>query len=80
MRKPVFWVSGKGSLKPVSSAKQASKKIEVSLVASLDMTSKKADNKVADVTARMRRLICAFVVTNHQRQFFSVAVHLLYVT
>ena len=26
----------------------------------------------------MRRLICAFVVTNHRRQFFSVAVNLLY--
>ena len=25
----------------------------------------KADNKIADETARMRRLICAFVVTNH---------------
>ena len=27
-----------------------------------------ADNKVADETARMRRLTCAFVVTNHRRQ------------
>ena len=27
----------------------------------------------------MGRLICAFVVTNQQRQFFSVAVQLLYV-
>ena len=33
------------------------------------MASKKADYKVADETALMRRLICAFVVTNHQRQF-----------
>ena len=27
-------------------------------------SSKKADNKVADETARMRRLVCAFIVTN----------------
>ena len=35
--------------------------------------------KVADETARMHMLVCTFVVTNHQRQFFSVAVQLLYV-
>ena len=52
-------------------------KIEVLLVVILDTTSKKVDNKVADETARMRRLICAFIVTNHQRQFFSVAVQSL---
>ena len=28
----------------------------------------------------MHRLICAFIVTNHRRQVFSVAVHLLYVS
>ena len=39
----------------------------------------KANNKVADETTRMRRLICGYVVTNHQGQFFSVAVQLLYV-
>ena len=41
---------------------------------------KKADNKVADETAWMRRLVWAFIVTNHQRQVFSVAVQLLYVS
>ena len=40
-------------------------------------SSKKADNKVADETARMRRLVCAFIVTNHLRQVFAVAVQLL---
>ena len=40
----------------------------------------KADNKVADETALMHRLICALIVTNHQRQVFSVAVQLLYVS
>ena len=53
-------------------------KIEVLLVAILDTTFKKVDNKVADETARMRRLICAFIVTNHQRHFFSVAVQSLH--
>ena len=40
-------------------------------------SSKKTDNKVADETARVRRLICTFIVTNHRRQVFAVAVHLL---
>ena len=39
-------------------------------------SSKKADNKVADETARMRRLVCAFIVTNHRRQVFAVVVQL----
>ena len=43
------------------------------------MTLLKADNKVADETAQMRRLICAFVVTNHRIQLFSSAVQLFYV-
>ena len=48
VRKPVFWVADKSSLKPVSSASQASMKIEVWLVASLDtcMTSKKQIKKL----------------------------------
>ena len=32
---------------------------------------KKADNKVADETAWMRRLVWAFIVTNHQTGFLS---------
>ena len=40
-------------------------------------SSKKADNKVALETAQMRRLVCAFIVTNHRRQVFAVAVQLL---
>ena len=40
-------------------------------------SSKKADNKVADETARMRRLVWAFIVTNHRRPVFAVAVQLL---
>ena len=43
-------------------------------------SSQKADNKDADETARMHRLICALIVTNHRRQVFSVAVQLLYVS
>ena len=31
----------------------------------------KADNKIAVETAQMRRLICAFVVTNHRIQFLD---------
>ena len=34
-------------------------------------TFQKANNKGADQTARMRRLVCAFVVCNRQSQGFS---------
>ena len=37
---------------------------------SRDYSSKKADNKVADDTAWMRRLVWAFIATNHRRQVF----------
>ena len=61
--KPVFGVSHKASFKAVSSATETSWKIEISPVASLHMIlSKKANNKGADQTVRMRRLICACVV------------------
>ena len=43
----------------------------------MDDFSQKADYKVADETAWMRRLVWAFIVTNH-RTVFSVAVQLLY--
>ena len=45
----------------------------------MDDSSQKADNKVADETAWMRRLVWAFIVTNH-RTGFSVAVQLLNVS
>ena len=47
--KPVFGVSIKGRLKPVSSTTENSLKSEISLEASLDMIlSKKINNKGAD--------------------------------
>ena len=68
--KPVFGVSDKVRLKPVSSATETSWKIEISPVASLDMIlSKGADY---DKSARMRRLVCVFVVHNNQRQVTSL--------
>ena len=39
---------------------------------SRDDSSQKADNKVADDTAWMRRLVSAFIFTNHRRQVFPV--------
>ena len=38
---------------------------------SRDDSSQKADNKVAAETARMRRLVLAFIVTNHRTGFLS---------
>ena len=43
-------------------------------------SSQKATIKVVDETARMHRLVCAFIVTNHWRKVFLVAVQLLYVS
>ena len=37
----------------------------------MDDSSQKADNKVADKTAWMRRLVWAFIVTNHRTGFLS---------
>ena len=58
MTKPVFGVSDKVSFKPVSSATEISRKVEVSPVASLHMILFKG----ADQTAWMCRLVCACVV------------------
>ena len=59
MRKPVYGVPGDKL------------EIEISLVASLDMIlSNKRNNKGADHTAQMRRLVCVFVVLKLQRQVF----------
>ena len=69
--KPVFGVSDKASFKPVSSAIETSKKIEISPVASLhNGTFQKANNKGADQTAPMRRLVCACVICNTPKAGF----------
>ena len=50
---------------------QSSQKTEISFVASLDMILlKKANNKGADQTVRMCRLVCAFVVRNPPKTGF----------
>ena len=61
----------KVSLKPFSSANETSKKIEISPVLSFSNdTFEKSNNKGADQSARMCRLVCAFVVRKLQRQDF----------
>ena len=48
---------------PTCAATETSKSLEIAAIASRGIIlSKKANNKGADQTARMRRLICAFVV------------------
>ena len=62
-RKPVLGVSDKASFKPVSSATVTSLRIEISPVPSLHYdTFQKANNKGADQSAQMCRLVCACVV------------------
>ena len=50
-RKPVHGVYDKARLKPFSSATETSLKIEISLLASLDDTFQKGNNKGADQSA-----------------------------
>ena len=57
--RPVFKVSDKVRFKQACSATGTSSKIDISFVASFP---KKANNKGADQTAQMCRLVCAFVV------------------
>ena len=61
-RKPVFGVSNKASFKPAHSATETSLKVETASTKSRSDTFQKANNKGADQTARMRRLVCACVV------------------
>ena len=72
MRKPVFGVSKKESFKPVSSVTETSKKIEISLVASLDMVL--SNMQITKALFSLRG--CAgwsgpVLFTNPRRQVFS---------
>ena len=62
--KSVSGVSHKARLKSSSSATETSLKIEISAIASLDNsdTFQKANNKGADQTVPMRRVVCTFDV------------------
>ena len=62
-RKPVFRVSDQVRLKPVCSATQTSKHIEILLVASDHFTVQILNNKCSDQTVQMSWLVCAFFLT-----------------
>ena len=68
--KHVFRVSDKARLKPVASAIETSWKIEIALVASLDVNIQYVNNKDVNQTARMLRLVCAFVVCQPPKSYF----------
>ena len=72
MTKPVFGVSDKARLKPVSSATQTSKKIEILPVASLDMILSKKQITKGNQIVRMGRLVSAFVVRKPPKTGFLV--------
>ena len=63
-----FWVFNKASLKPVYLAAKTSESIDIVHVISLTITISRANNKGADQIARMRRLVCTFVVCMQQNQ------------
>ena len=69
MRKPVFGVSDKTGFKPFSSATE---KCNFTCSKFTFETFQKVNNKGADQTARMRRLVCDCVVKKKpRRQVFS---------
>ena len=67
-----FGISEKGMLNPACSATETNYmyNIETVFVSTLDGILKRANNKCIDQTARMRRLICAFVVRIQRNQCF----------
>ena len=71
IRKPVFGGFDNVRLKPACSATETSLGLEISAIASSRAT---ANNKGANQTARLRRLICAFVVRIWQKQILSCRV------
>ena len=73
MRKPVFGVLYQARLKQVCSATETSWSLEISAIESIDilLSRQRTTKEGADQTARMCRLICAFVVRIWQKQFFS---------
>ena len=70
--KPVFGVSDKSRLKPVSSATETSY-IKISLLASLNDIFQNAYNKGADQSAWMCRLVCGFVGRKPPKTGFLVS-------
>ena len=71
-RKPVFWVFDQVRLKPACTAPEARWRLEISDIETRSMIlPRQRNNKGADQTARMRRLICAFVVRIWHKQVFS---------
>ena len=62
-RKPVFGVSSKASFKPVSSATETSKKIEISPVSSLDMIlSKNSVGQCRNLGSRVHFLVKVILI------------------
>ena len=75
--KPVFGVSDKVRLKPVSSATENSKKIEISLVASLDMILSKQRITKALISLRGSTGWSApLLFANPEDRFSSVKAHM----
>ena len=70
-RKPVFGVCDLVRLKPVCSATETTQGLEILDIASTGIirTIQVGNNKGANQTARMRRLICAYVVRIWQNRF-----------
>ena len=70
-RKPVFGVCDQVRLKPACSATETSKSLEMLDLENRNMILSNRNNKGADQTVWMHRLICSFVVHIWHKQVFS---------
>ena len=77
MKKPVFGVSAKARMEPVFSATETSFKIEISLVATLDMRiSKKRITKALISLHRCAGWSAPLLFANHKDRFSHLKAHI----
>ena len=74
VKTPIFGISDKARLKPVSSATETCQKVEISLVASFDMIL--SNTEITKVLIRLHRLVWVFVVHNPPDRFSHMKAHI----
>ena len=75
-RKPVYWASDQVRPNPVYSATGSYQKIAILFISCLDMILHKKNNKGAEQTVQMHRLVCALVVCKPRRQVSCIKAHM----
>ena len=77
-RKPAFGVFDWVRLNPAFSATETSKNIKIWHIATSTIKLYRVNNKGADQTAQMCRLVCAFVVRMQQVRFSYLEVNIIW--